>query len=144
MRWVLILKPSSHWLFGFFSSTFPFDFLRVFLLFVFFKFYLSCTDYFAFGSKFVIFHNSPWFQKTPGKIPVCKVCNKEFKSRTILYRHRQTHMEKTIQCGACQKLFSTVSQVQSHQAKLKHEKIFKCAPCNLTFTAVMELKVSLM
>lgn len=81
-------------------------------------------------------------QKTPGKTPVCKVCNKEFKSRTILYRHRQTHMEKTIQCGVCQKMFSTVSQVQSHQAKLKHDRIIKCMPCNLTYTHVMELKVS--
>lgn len=86
-------------------------------------------------------HSSFHQQKTPGKTPTCKVCNKEFKSRTILYRHRQTHMEKTIQCGVCQKLFSTVSQVQSHQAKLKHEKVFKCAPCNMTFTAVMDLKV---
>lgn len=81
-------------------------------------------------------------QKTPGKIPICKVCNKEFKSRTILYRHRQTHMEKLIQCGSCHKMFSTVSQIQSHQAKLKHEKIFKCCPCLITFTSVNDLKVN--
>lgn len=81
-------------------------------------------------------------QKTPGKIPICKICNKEFKSRTILYRHRQTHMEKLIQCGSCHKMFSTVSQIQSHQAKLKHEKIFKCSPCLITFTSINDLKVS--
>lgn len=80
-------------------------------------------------------------QKTPSKIPICKICNKEFKSRTILYRHRQTHMEKLIQCGSCHKMFSTVSQIQSHQAKLKHDKIFKCAPCGITFTSVNDLKV---
>lgn len=85
----------------------------------------------------------PRLQKTPDRIPTCKICNKEFKSRTILYRHRQTHLEKCIQCGVCEKQFSTISQIQSHQAKMNHEKIIKCNHCLVTFTVTSELKVSI-
>lgn len=52
------------------------------------------------------------------KLPICTICNKEFKSKSILYRHRQTHFDrKPSNCKICNKQFVSNYQVNAHMAQ---------------------------
>lgn len=94
------------------------------------------------GPGMLRMHMKTHEKKPPEKQPTCKLCNKQFKSKTILYRHRQTHLEKHVQCNQCQKVFFSVSQLQSHQTKTGHERAFKCRHCDTMFEGAFALKVS--
>lgn len=49
--------------------------------------------------------------------------------------------QKFIQCGHCEKRFNTIGQLQSHQTKTNHEKIYKCAHCEKVYDNPITLKV---
>uniref|UniRef100_A0A182WAS9 Protein krueppel n=1 Tax=Anopheles minimus TaxID=112268 RepID=A0A182WAS9_9DIPT len=74
------------------------------------------------------------------KIPTCSICNKEFKSKSILYRHRQTHFEKNFECSMCEKKFSSNYQLNIHEQRHKKQKCHKCPHCDKAFFNETELK----
>lgn len=67
----------------------------------------------------------------------CDVCSREFKSRSNLAAHVQTHMERTrdFSCHVCGKMFYTKGALSTHMATHEDTKPFKCEFCPMAFRA---------
>ncbi|XP_075984100.1 uncharacterized protein LOC142981848 isoform X6 [Anticarsia gemmatalis] len=76
------------------------------------------------------------------KQPTCSVCQRTFASKTLLYRHRQTHFEqKTHLCSVCDKRFYSGYALRSHMARHRGERPYVCSTCNKSFYNPTDLKV---
>lgn len=82
-------------------------------------------------------------QRTP-KQPTCSVCQRTFSTKTLLYRHRQTHFEqKTHLCTVCDKRFYSGYALRSHMARHRGERPYVCSTCHKSFYNPTDLKVRL-
>lgn len=82
-------------------------------------------------------------EQRPPKQPTCSVCQRTFPTKTLLYRHRQTHFEqKTHQCTVCDKRFFSGYALRSHMARHRGERPYVCSNCNKSFYNPTDLKVS--
>lgn len=81
-------------------------------------------------------------EQRPPKQPTCSVCQRTFASKTLLYRHRQTHFEqKTHQCSVCEKRFYSGYALRSHMARHRGERPYVCSMCSKSFYNPTDLKV---
>lgn len=81
-------------------------------------------------------------EQRPPKQPTCSVCQRQFLTKTLLYRHRQTHFEqKTHQCTFCEKRFFSGYALRSHMARHRGERPYICSNCNKSFYNPTDLKV---
>lgn len=82
-------------------------------------------------------------EQRPPKQPTCSVCQRTFPTKTLLYRHRQTHFEqKTHQCTVCEKRFFSGYALRSHMARHRGERPYICSICLKSFYNPTDLKVS--
>lgn len=81
-------------------------------------------------------------EQRPPKQPTCSVCQRTFPSKTLLYRHRQTHFEqKTHLCTVCDKRFYSGYALRSHMARHRGERPYICSTCGKSFYNPTDLKV---
>ncbi|PZC83603.1 hypothetical protein B5X24_HaOG207586 [Helicoverpa armigera] len=77
----------------------------------------------------------------PAKQPTCSVCQRTFPTKTLLYRHRQTHFEqKTHLCTVCDKRFYSAYALRSHMARHRGERPYVCSTCTKSFYNPTDLK----
>ncbi|XP_075988026.1 uncharacterized protein LOC142984356 [Anticarsia gemmatalis] len=67
----------------------------------------------------------------------CKLCNKEFKSRTSLHQHKTVHTERSrdFACHVCGKMFFTKGTLTTHLMTHEDAKRYKCEFCPMAFHA---------
>ncbi|KAL1768667.1 zinc finger protein 394 [Sigmodon hispidus] len=64
----------------------------------------------------------------------CDSCEKRFRQRSDLFKHRRTHTgEKPYQCQACEKSFSQSAALVKHQRTHTGEKPYACLECGERF-----------
>lgn len=72
--------------------------------------YESCDKVFRYKHGLTEHLNS----HTRSRMFCCEICGKEFTRVSVLNRHRQMHMEKTIECAVCRKGFTRQDHLETH------------------------------
>ena len=71
---------------------------------------------------------------------ICDICNKTYRSRSILRTHRITHgTTKPFTCEFCQQGFNSFSNLKNHRYKHTGQK-FPCDHCGKTYSSPGNLK----
>ncbi|XP_063545003.1 RE1-silencing transcription factor-like [Cydia strobilella] len=71
----------------------------------------------------------------------CDICDKEFTRTKYLFFHKKTHVDKTLSCKFCHKLFKCNSHVNRHTKRVHTKSVkpntdasFYCDICNKAFS----------
>nr|AAI60763.1 Unknown (protein for MGC:180066) [Xenopus laevis] len=84
---------------------------------------------------------TPRLRKPPvqGKLR-CSVCNKLFRTKTILTRHQRIHTgERPYACSGCGKRFARVCTLTVHKRIHTGEKPFICTDCGKRFSSLSQI-----
>ncbi|XP_023241017.1 zinc finger protein 99-like [Centruroides sculpturatus] len=71
----------------------------------------------------------------------CKICKKEFKTKSILRHHQLTHSEdRPFKCDICDKGFKTKYHLKRHRETHSDECKYSCQVCNKSFKTKCSLR----
>jgi len=72
----------------------------------------------------------------------CTMCEKMFKSKTLLTEHMKIHLAiKNYECEVCEKKFTTSTHLTSHRRTHTNERPYQCDICEKAFTVSNALTI---